>query len=1441
MAIVRLIRRRDGHIAPRPSPGAGLTLHGGTSTFMGISAAHGEVSIESNFDDDSARGAFGFDDDFVDEGKYEARAGVGAGSLTAPLTMSKVVYLAPLRALAHERQLDWASKFAPLGLTVAIVTGDDETVDDEDPEAGLDAAHDVVASASPSAEDLRALRGAAKKSLLSRVLNADIVVATPEKWDAVTRKAPALAQFSRAVSLLCVDEVHLLGDDRGGVLEALITRMRSVNPALRTVAVSATVPNIRDVGAFIGAGPATCFSFGDKYRPTKLTTYVIGYDGGHNSFLFERDLEARVADIIATYGKAKPALVFCATRSSAQSTAERLAQASQPPTSSSTKAVLEAAICRVSNPALRRCLSRQVAFHSAELTQGDRATVESLFTSGALTVLASTTTLALGVNLPAHLVVVKSTMAWRGGSEGYCELPHTTILQMIGRAGRPQFDTEGVAVIMTTAARAPALRLLAQGAEPVESMLLQTLVEYLCAEIVLGTFSSFDEAAAWLSSTFLARRLERQGAHRARYGLAPGANPVQVGAFITRLLAESVFKLVAAGCVTVAREAPGGGWEEWSTVHDAAEITLYASSKTLFLAAKGPGRILTRAYMRLPTLALFAAMPREADVPSALAALCGAAELTSLVVRRDEKRILREIAERFGRVRSKGPVSSVSGKAFQLMQLALGRHAVDMPGGKAALPFSFRMDSRFISRELIRITRAWASWAVCDDVRSPLLPIASALHRSLVTQIWEDASETRLVAQLPGVTDALLPTLEFAGVTLMDLADTTQGISAAAVSHIVRKPMAWGLAVKAAAHLLAPRLKLCVSQNGTEAGCALLIIDIVAIDIDADASDGPSHLREPPPQRQLTLAEALHRNKPKKAQPASRSVHPGALVAKNSFTLAVTVADIEDGLVYSCQINGPARHYVRVARPVEGPRISIHLLHSHALGVDGHVIVEPVYGAGDPPPSSRRKVDAVQVIAANKLAHASRQETPTTLPVAPLSSLGGAAPLSKKQIEIEPSPPPQPPQLQLALSPSEPRAEMVPRHAADDADPFAELDECLASITPQLSVAAPTIAVSTTATSASKQPAPPREKQVKIRLPKSSASAKAPRKKATPAEPVVRADLSSWQPTAAAGGATRELQVVRAWTCGAPTVPQPKIASKRKASKPAASSAANDGAAKSAPASAPSGALVSQKLLHSPSVGVPSSAPQTAFSAAPDEVICIDDYDGEDADSAGGLAAREPARVLPSAESRASSLAYSARPPTARYAPAIQPNYPYPSPTSKHFTHPFISSAALTYPLAPTHGTSFASAYSSAFSPQPALPVVSSIGKLMATASQGSGAKGPPPSLFGAHAARILDFGGIGKLAAGDIMPAPGGSASRGKMIWPTKGRELPSLASPLTDDIVAAGLSLYGPPRMARQPPAPARGPFPPFSTHGTSPPQRPPQLPHKRQRDADEDEWDQ
>ena len=59
-----------------------------------------------------------------------------------------------------------------------------------------------------------------------------------------------------------------------------------------------------------------------------------------------------------------------------------------------------------------------------------------------------TATLAWGVNLPAHFVIVKGTEYFDGKSSRYVDYPLTDVLQMVGRAGRPGFDTSAKALVM---------------------------------------------------------------------------------------------------------------------------------------------------------------------------------------------------------------------------------------------------------------------------------------------------------------------------------------------------------------------------------------------------------------------------------------------------------------------------------------------------------------------------------------------------------------------------------------------------------------------------------------------------------------------------------------------------------------------------------------------------------------------------------------------------------------------------------------------------------------------------------------------------------------------------------------------------------------------------------------------------------------------------------
>lgn len=77
---------------------------------------------------------------------------------------------------------------------------------------------------------------------------------------------------------------------------------------------------------------------------------------------------------------------------------------------------------------LNELVQHGVAFHHAGLDVSDRSLVEQLFLDGTISVLTATSTLAVGVNLPAHLVVLKNTLTYVGGSfEEYSDLE---VLQM---------------------------------------------------------------------------------------------------------------------------------------------------------------------------------------------------------------------------------------------------------------------------------------------------------------------------------------------------------------------------------------------------------------------------------------------------------------------------------------------------------------------------------------------------------------------------------------------------------------------------------------------------------------------------------------------------------------------------------------------------------------------------------------------------------------------------------------------------------------------------------------------------------------------------------------------------------------------------------------------------------------------------------------------------
>lgn len=137
----------------------------------------------------------------------------------------------------------------------------------------------------------------------------------------------------------------------------------------------------------------------------------------------------------------------------------------------------------------------------------DRQAVEQGFLNGNITILCSTSTLAVGVNLPCYLVIVKGTMGWT--QTGLKEYPDLEMIQMLGRAGRPQFETSACAVILTREGRVTHYQKMVSGQEILESCLHQNLVEHLNAEIALGSIYDLASAKRWLRGSFLFVRIRQ--------------------------------------------------------------------------------------------------------------------------------------------------------------------------------------------------------------------------------------------------------------------------------------------------------------------------------------------------------------------------------------------------------------------------------------------------------------------------------------------------------------------------------------------------------------------------------------------------------------------------------------------------------------------------------------------------------------------------------------------------------------------------------------------------------------------------------------------------------------------------------------------------------------------------------------------------------------------
>ncbi|XP_060169501.1 DExH-box ATP-dependent RNA helicase DExH14 isoform X3 [Lycium barbarum] len=560
----------------------------------------------------------------------------------------KIVYVAPMKALAAEVTSTFSHRLSPLNVTVRELTGDMQLSKNELEETQM-------------------------------------IVTTPEKWDVITRKSSDMS-LSMLVKLLIIDEVHLLNDDRGPVIEALVARtlrqVESTQSMIRIVGLSATLPNYLEVAQFLRVNSETgLFFFDSSYRPVPLAQQYIGIS--EHNFLARNALLNEICynKVVDSLKQGHQAMVFVHSRKDTVKTADKLVELSGKSTESDLFAndehpqyeILKREVLKSRNKEVVQLFEHGIGIHHAGMLRADRNLTERLFSQGLLKVLVCTATLAWGVNLPAHTVVIKGTQIYDPKAGGWRDLGMLDVMQIFGRAGRPQFDKSGEGIIITSHDKlAYYLRLLTSQL-PIESQFINSLKDNLNAEVVLGTITNVKEACAWLGYTYLFIRMKM--------------NPLAYGIGWDEVMADPSLSLKQRDLISDAARAL-----------DKAKMMRFDEKSGNFYCTE-LGRIASHFYIHYTSVETYNEMlSRHMNESELINMVAHSSEFENIVVRDEEQNELETLARTYCPLEVKGGPSNKHGKVSILIQLYISRGSIDT--------FSLISDAAYISASLARIMRA---------------------------------------------------------------------------------------------------------------------------------------------------------------------------------------------------------------------------------------------------------------------------------------------------------------------------------------------------------------------------------------------------------------------------------------------------------------------------------------------------------------------------------------------------------------------------------------------------------------------------------------------------------------------------------------------------------------------------------------------------------------
>jgi replicative superfamily II helicase len=349
------------------------------------------------------------------------------------------LYITPLRALVDEISEFFAKYFHTIGLDVAYLPGDYDSM-----------------------PQLEALVGR----------NARIIVLTPEKLDLLWRVNDIRLQ---GAGIFVFDEVQLLREKgRGARLELLICKMSEIyGKSVKLVLVSAVIPPSNLVQFINWLGSNSTKEFESQWSPTRLReAYFYRADAGsregHADLMYFKEKAKKnpllIRDVLPPGKVAKhvdaaqlawkyqsnfgPVLIYANQKLETEKIARMIYNlAREQSTSIPKNSRLLSAAHHVrellgSNFQLPEMLEYGIAYHHASLPEDVKYVIQNLAKNKDLKVIVCTTTLAEGVNLNIKSVIIGDPVA---GSE---KMDGLRLRNLAGRAGRALRDTEGHVIVM---------------------------------------------------------------------------------------------------------------------------------------------------------------------------------------------------------------------------------------------------------------------------------------------------------------------------------------------------------------------------------------------------------------------------------------------------------------------------------------------------------------------------------------------------------------------------------------------------------------------------------------------------------------------------------------------------------------------------------------------------------------------------------------------------------------------------------------------------------------------------------------------------------------------------------------------------------------------------------------------------------------------------------